>query len=154
MNDSKAELQKLNTALRNARAAAEEAEREGNLLERWEACLPQGSAYAWLLREIEPVAQTNSLTEFALSSVQASALNLTPALGYSGVKGTLVGVGSYQQIGLFVADFENAFPFTEVEALNLDVAGSGIGIMTSDRGYPVLGMKLEFRGCGRGLAFK
>lgn len=147
-------LGELDRALRDTREITLKAKLYSAVLQQWRLSVPQGAAYRWLLRELERVAKTNGVTEFTLGGVSADdTVDLPSDLNYQGVKGTVVGVGAYQQLGMFVADFENAFPFNEVMGLTLDVAGVDTGLVTSDQDYPVLGMQLEFRGCGYEVVF-
>jgi len=154
LRDSEAELQKLAGTVREGATMLVREAQDRELLNHWESRLPQGPAYAWLLRELEPVAKTNGITEFALVGVSEDSLPFPAGLDYQGLKGTVFGVGAYQQLGMLLADFENAFPFNEVTILNLDVSGMATGVMTSDQDYPVLGMQMNFRGCGYKVIFR
>jgi hypothetical protein len=152
--ESETRLQQLNDTMRDLADRSLKTDEDARLLKHWKSRLPQGPAYAWLLSELEPVAKTNGVTEFALGQVSSISLSVPADLGFSGVEGMLSGVGAYQQLGRFVADLENAFPFNEVASLNLDAFSAGTGVIAQEEEYPVLGMELKFRGCGYNAVFQ
>jgi hypothetical protein len=152
--ESQARLHELSRQFRETQLQDEKWARQAARLEQWKARLPQGAAYAWLLKEMEPVAKTNGVAEFALGQVSPAEHSFPTDLSFVGLKGSLSGEGFYQHLGKFVADLENAFPFNEVTFLNIDAASSITGLIDGEDQNYMLGMELEFFGCGYDAVFQ
>lgn len=149
---NQAELNRLGKDSRDARTTAELARHDQEQLLAWEAALPGGALYASMLARLEPLAASCEIEELALGPVVAEAEAIPVELsglrpGYRGMKGSVNGVGSYFQLGLFVAGFENAFPFLHLSKLEIDIAGPGFMADTDDD--HALGMVMSYEGCAQ-----
>jgi hypothetical protein len=145
--ESQKELDRLRTDSL-ARSTSEQTRKELEQLSYWEAVMPQSDVYRSLLSRVEPLAQSHGIREFILDGVQSRGDAISDAMAqcrYLGMAGSLSGVGDYLQLGSFLADFENDFPFFYLSELTINRAGSGF--ITSDADNPVLGMHVRFQGC-------
>jgi hypothetical protein len=112
-----------------------------------EVRMPGGDTYSSLYARLELLARRNGLHELALDRPTASAEPTARVLDYAGMSARLSGTADYAQAGLFVADFENDFPFFRLTELVLDATRPGF--ITSIEGPPPLGVEMAFEGCAR-----
>jgi Tfp pilus assembly protein PilO len=124
------------------------AEQRTVLLADLERRMPSGDVYYSLLARLEVLGRAHGIRDLKLVRPSRSAEAVPEELaklGYVGIRGGLEAVGYYEQIGAFVAAFENELPFMRVTELRLDAVGSRI--MVEDGDYYPLGFRMGFDGC-------
>ena len=114
--------------------------------------MPGGDVNISLLRRLQNLATQCGLEEFSLvpltasdSAVPIELKGLEPP--YVGVKGRLSGSGSFRQLGRFLAEFENSFPFFRATNLRLGKASESRLVVRTDDTTEVLYLTIEFEGC-------
>ena len=101
----------------------------GDLLAQREAGLaPDRDAYAWLINTVNNFVQSHKDVNIdTYSQPEFSDSGLVPRFPYRWATFHLKGTGYYQDLGKFFADFENAFPYFQIQNPVLS-ANSGPGL--------------------------
>lgn len=122
-------LKKAETIMRQGEVVAETLEARTNLLAKREALLsPDRDAYSWIILTINPFIQSRKGVNFShYSQPEVSETGLFPEFPYKWATFHLIGTGYYHDLGRFVADLENSFPYFRVQNLALSaVAATGV----------------------------
>ena len=125
---AKSKLSKAETMVRNAETI------EGNLAEtkkvveaRQEFMAPQGQYYYWFLKLIDQFRKDEKLdTEFIMDITQPEFVDagLMPKFPYKAASFGLRLNGHFHEVGKFVADLENNFPYFRVQNVRIAKAGA------------------------------
>jgi Tfp pilus assembly protein PilO len=144
-------LQQQETLAQQAGAMGQEAEQRAALLAGLERRMPSGDVYYSLLARLELLAQKLGIRDLKLIKPTRAA-QVVPTelanLGYVGMLGGLEAVGWYEQIGAFVAAFENELSFMQVTELRLDAVGARVLAGEEES----LAFRMTFEGCATGQA--
>jgi Tfp pilus assembly protein PilO len=89
-------------------------------IDREEQSLPRGDVYLWMLKSMEKFRLRNNFDLNTIDPPKPADTNTLPSLPYTLMNFTLSGSGHYQDIGLFVDDFERAFPYLRLNSLELE----------------------------------
>lgn len=121
-----AEIDKLQAQLNDAKGAAQFELNNAAVREQMRAFVAtqevrmvEGDSYSWLVREMTLLAEKHPIS---LSAVQAGRVTPYPGKGqYEGYVAHLDATGTYDQLGHFVSDLENAFPMCLVKNVSVSV---------------------------------
>ena len=88
-----------------------------------------GDLYSWVILTVNKFRSRYKVEIPQFSREQVTDVNMIPGFPYRSATFTLRGTAFYHDLGKFVADFENAFPFIrlanfELEPVGLPPAGS------------------------------
>lgn len=112
----------LNTILETKRSSAKiEAElaEVSQALKAREEHMASGDAYTWMIDFIRTFKKPYNVDIRQFTSKGESAMSMIPRYPYRQMTVSLMGSGYYQDIGRFVADFENAFPSSRITNVEL-----------------------------------
>lgn len=93
----------------------------GAKLESLEATMVQGDPSLWIRVTLEKF-RSQAPYKVEIPSIGQPALGeigLLPDFAYKGVTYSLTGAAHFHELGKFLADFENAFPYIRVQNLNI-----------------------------------
>jgi hypothetical protein len=122
---------KINAAEKDAKDAPLLAARfvaTSNLLHEIEAPMATGDIYSWIIqtmidfRELHKEININQVSKETLGEV-----DMFPKFPYKAARFTVKGVGRYADIGKFIADFENRYPFFKIQNLDITPEARNLG---------------------------
>jgi hypothetical protein len=97
-----------------------------------------GDLYSWMFTTLRRFQKGYKVEIPQISSVTSSPMNLLPRFPYQQATVSVGGTAHYHELGRFIADFENAFPYMRISNLTLDLNTSPA---TGD--YEKLSFKME-----------
>jgi hypothetical protein len=99
-----------------------------SLTNREATLAPDRDAYDWVLQSVKPFIQSHKgVNIISYSQPDISDLGLISNFPYHWASFHLKGTGYYHDLGAFIADFENNFPYFYIQNLAISAnAGSGI----------------------------
>jgi len=119
-------LQKIRDTIKQADATGKAATEVSTALSHAETDLATGDLFAWTYSTIRQFKAGYPVDIPTIGQPTASAVDLIYNFPYRQIKFSLLGTGYYQDIGKFVADFENKFPHMQVVNLAIEpAAGTG-----------------------------
>lgn len=129
INDTSAaqiKLQKIKDTIKQSEATAKAATEVSTALSQAETDLASGDLFAWTYSTIRQFKAGYAVDIPTIGQPTTSDVDLIYNFPYRQIKFSLVGTGYYQDIGKFLADFENKFPHMQVVNLAMEPAnGSG-----------------------------
>jgi hypothetical protein len=142
LGDEQRKLGMLKNQLGQMERFMAEAAKQKELLADWKERVPTGVVVRWYLDQALGLAYTNEISSPDIKTPSILSPGEKGNLGYGRVSVGVVGIGRYAQLGKFVADFENTFPFTEVQTLKLEMGSAGGGLYT-EPDPEVLGLSMS-----------
>jgi len=115
----KSKLTQIEQAGRNAERLESELIESGKRLGRIEEDMPSGDLYAWMLKSIGLLKLQSKVDIATHSAPEVKDVNLLPRFPYRQVIYTIGGTAYFHDLGKFIADFENQYPFARLQ--NLDI---------------------------------
>jgi hypothetical protein len=101
------------------------AAREAQRLQDIEAQMASGDLYAWIINTVRDFRTGHEVDIPQFSTILTGKTTLLPDFPYHQVKLTVAGTAHYHDLGRFIADFENRFPYLRFENLQLEPAPVG-----------------------------
>lgn len=95
-------------------------------LDNIESGMAQGDLYFWIINTMRSFAAGQKVDISTFSREQSTPVGIYPEFPYNAVRYSIRGSGYYHDIGKFVADFENAFPYMRLENIDLAPADSSL----------------------------
>lgn len=92
---------------------------EQEKLDALESQMASGDIYSWVVTTMRNFKEGRKIDIPQISQPNRSENTLLPKFPYSQATLTVVGTAYYQDLGMFIADFENQFQFARI--INLDV---------------------------------
>ena len=122
--DTKNIEQKLSDATAKTHRGAEIGQTYTNRLavlqDREAGLSPDRDAYLWIINVVNPFIQTRrGINIYSFSQPDFTETGMFPKFPYTWATFHLKGVGFYQDIGKFFADFENTFPYYRIQNVDL-----------------------------------
>ena len=96
---------------------------EAKTLEDIENTMASGDIYLWLINTFNHFNDSKMITVADFPRETPSDVGLLPKFPYKAVIFPIKGTGFYHDIGKFLADFENSFPYMRIQNLELAPAG-------------------------------
>jgi Tfp pilus assembly protein PilO len=124
MRDKVAKAENL---LKKADQIAENLETSTKSLETIENGMASGDIYLWVINTINQFNSTRQLTFLDFQREIMGDVGALPKFPYKAATFPVKGTGYYHNIGKFIADFENDFPYVRVQNLELSPATKGNG---------------------------
>lgn len=131
-------LQQMQTAVKRSHEVEKTFNDTRQSLTDKEATMASGDLYSWMFTSIRRFQKSYKIEIPQISPVTTADVNLFPKFPYQQATVTVGGSAHYHELGRFIADFENAFPYMRISNLTLDL-GSG----TAPSDYEKLAFKLE-----------
>jgi Tfp pilus assembly protein PilO len=90
-----------------------------------EETIPHGDLYLWMLNNFQSYKERPNLEFNQIDPPRPAEPNSIPVLPYPTVAYTISGTGFYSDFGVFLADFENSFPYARVRSLEIEPTSPG-----------------------------
>lgn len=84
---------------------------------------PNSDLYAWMFKLVKKYQEGHKVAVLHVSSELPCEVGVFPQFPYQAIPASIDGQGNYHDIGKFVADFENQFPYFRVQNLELKPLG-------------------------------
>lgn len=120
--DAESKLQSVETAIKNAGKIQTDLASATDQLAKVEHDMPSGDLYSWIYNTIRQFKLPYKVDVPQFSTVVTSEESLLPKFPYRQATVTVSGTGYYHDIGTFIADLENRFPYMRLVNLNLQSA--------------------------------
>ncbi|MBI4327512.1 MAG: hypothetical protein HY674_19945 [Chloroflexi bacterium] len=89
-------------------------------LESVEATFPSGDFYFWIVKTLARFQASHRIHFNQVDPPQVAPLEVPPKVPYEVAKFTVGGRASYHDFGVFLANFENSFPYMRIQRLELE----------------------------------
>jgi Tfp pilus assembly protein PilO len=124
-SEADTKLQVMEIAVKNASEIEAALAEVSQLLEEKESTMASGDLYSWSINTMKrfKTGYKVEIPQFGPISAQTD-MNLLPRFPYKQAALNVGGKAYYHDLGRFIADFENEFPFMRVVNLSLDVDAS------------------------------
>jgi len=126
LSERRTKLEAAREDLTKARRLAEQAakiedELQGNLekLRVIESHMAGGDLYSWIIRTMNPIQAGFVLDIPTYSPPGVGPAEVFPEFPYQAARFAFHGTGTYHEIGKFVSDMENRFPFARISGMDL-----------------------------------
>jgi hypothetical protein len=116
-------LQEIEKAIKNSALTARQLEELTSDLTRAEADMASGDMYSWTYGTMRQFKQAYKVEISEIGAPKVGEVELLPAFPYKQITFSVTGKAFYNDIGKFVADFENAFPHARLVNLNITPTG-------------------------------
>lgn len=87
-----------------------------------EGMAPENNVYAWIVNTLSTFRLTRhgSVTISSFSQPEVGGMQMIPEFPYQGARFLIACTAEYTEIGRFIADFENSFPYARIQSLDLE----------------------------------
>lgn len=122
------ELDGMTDTLKRSEKIAEELTFEKERLAEAESQMASGDLYAWIINTVRGFKARHARVDIPqYSTILVGNTTLLPKFPYKQATLTVAGRAYYHDLGNFIADFENEFPYIRVQNLELEPAQSADG---------------------------
>jgi Tfp pilus assembly protein PilO len=104
--------------------------------------MAQGDLYSWIIRTMTTFQGHHNVTMPNYNPPSVGPMDVFPDFPYETAAYAFRGYGHFHDIGKFIADLENRFPFASIRNLELDA--SGISTATSGDDAEKIGFQFDF----------
>jgi Tfp pilus assembly protein PilO len=134
---TKTKLKGMNDTLDRAQQIEQKLEEETQRLATAEQLMASGDLYAWIINTVRDFKSKHPAVDIPqFSTIQIGETTLLPKFPYQQATLTVAGKAYYHDLGVFISDFENEFPYIRLQNLVLEPGSA------TDGGYSE---KLAFR---------
>jgi Tfp pilus assembly protein PilO len=119
-NDAVTELKRMQDTIKRADQIETELSESSKTLSNLEEGMTSGDPSSWMVNTIRNFTASYKVVIPAFSQPLSADMNLLPKFPYKQVTVTVGGQGFYHDIGKFIADFENEFPYIRLCNLTID----------------------------------
>ena len=126
--DARNQLKNIDNAIQNADVIQSKMIDTSYTLARAEDGMASGDVYAWnvdMIRRFK--AQYSDIDIPQIGQPEISDVDLLPQFPYKQVRVTVSGTAYYHDLGRFIADFENTYPYARLVNLTLEPASTDLG---------------------------
>ena len=113
-------LQNMKDTLARTGSIHEELQTETQQLKAAESQMASGDVYEWVISTVRNFKANYPVDIPQFSTIEISETTLLPGFPYKQAKLTVAGTAYYHDLGTFIADFENQFPYIRVQNLALE----------------------------------
>lgn len=89
-----------------------------------EAGMASGDLYSWMFTSLRRIQRGYKIEIPQISPVVSGDVAILPKFPYKQATVSIGGTAHYHELGRFIADFENAFPYMRISNLTLDINSS------------------------------
>jgi hypothetical protein len=115
-------------------------------LQTIEEGMASGDMYSWIIQTMRKFCAGRNVEIPQFSREVPGEVGILPKFPYKAATFTLRGSAYFHDLGQFIADFENSFPYIRVQNLELDSgASSAANATTTGTTQPTDGEKLSFK---------
>ena len=97
-----------------------------------EDTMASGDMYAWVIQTVGRFGAERNVDIPQFSREVATEVGVFPKFPYKAVMFNLRGTAYYHDLGKFLADFENKFPYARIQNLEMEPAGGSAATSTPD----------------------
>ncbi|HKX61959.1 MAG TPA: hypothetical protein VJS65_08940 [Verrucomicrobiae bacterium] len=108
-----------------------------------ESTMASGDMYSWVIQTVNAFKQNYEVDIPQFSREVAAEVGMFPRFPYRAAVFHLRGTGRYRDVGRFVADFENAFPYMRIQNVELEPAAGAANSGGSAEAREKLAFKME-----------
>jgi hypothetical protein len=131
-------LAQMETAVKKSPQTEKAFNETAQSLSEKEATMASGDLYSWMFTSIRRFQRGYKVEIPQISPVATAEVNLLPKFPYKQATVVVGGTAHYHELGRFIADFENAYPYMRISNLALDLNTS-----TASGDHEKLAFKLE-----------
>jgi Tfp pilus assembly protein PilO len=143
-------LEKAQQKVRDGKRLVERAAQTGADLEQATkklAAIEDGMApadkYAWLIQTVNEFRAAYRIDKLNYSREQLGEVKLLPGFPYKAATFKVQGLAHYHELGKFIADFENAFPFISLQNLQIERQQIELANVTGPEDLEKLAFKVD-----------
>jgi len=103
--------------------------------------MASGDMYAWVIQTVGRFGAERKVEIPQFSREVMTDVGILPKFPYKAAVFNVRGVAYFHDLGKFLADFENSFPFARIQNIELEPAGNSAATATSDN--EKLGFRME-----------
>jgi hypothetical protein len=107
------------TLLKKAGAIEAQLEQDTSALQSIEGAMASGDLYLWMINTLNQFNSGKEITFLDFQRETVLDVGVIPKFPYKAALFPLKGTAHYHELGRFLADFENTFPFVRVQNLEL-----------------------------------
>lgn len=137
IQETEAQIADANNHIKRKQAVAGDLAVAQGKIDELEEGMASGDLYSWVYQTINKFKLGHKVDIRSITPEELVKVGTLPAFPYQAAKYSIMGSGYYHDIGKFIADFENKFPYFRVQNLELTQGGSEAG--ESEK----LGFKME-----------
>jgi Tfp pilus assembly protein PilO len=108
-----------------------------------EDAMAPSDKYAWLIQTVNEFRAPYRIDKLNYSREQLGDVKLLPGFPYKAATFKVQGLAHYHELGKFIADFENAFPFVSLQNLQIDRQPLEPANVTNPEGLEKLAFKVD-----------
>ncbi len=123
--EMKEKVSKAENLLKKSAEIAAELEVDTKALETIEGGMASGDIYLWIINTVNQFNTTRRVTFLDFQREILGDVGILPNFPYKAAIYPLKGIGHYHDLGKFLADFENNFPYVRVQNLELSPSIKG-----------------------------
>lgn len=121
--DMKDKVEKAESLLKKSGEVEATLEAESKTLETIENGMASGDIYLWLINTINRFNVMRKITVADFPRETLGEVGILPKFPYKAAIFPIKGTGHYHDVGKFLADFENSFPYVRIQNLELTPLG-------------------------------
>ncbi len=119
-------LELTETGLRVADRTVHEIERDRRRLQAFEETMAKGDQYLWVINSSLELLARHDLHNVSYEQPQPATMQVPPAVPYGASDFYINGWASYPNLGGFLMDLENQYPFARVNTLSIQASAPGL----------------------------
>lgn len=121
--DSRRQVDLGQRTIASAKQVAEDLENASQQLQMAERAMATGDLYAWMIQTMNQFKLSHKVSIPQISREIPCEAGVLPNFPYRAAAFVVRGSAFYHDLGSFVADFENSFPYMRLQNLELDAMG-------------------------------
>lgn len=141
--DTRQKVEQAEKTQKSAATLEADLETSSTQLKAIEDSMAQNDLYAWMITKINDFTRTENVSIPNIDREIKGDVGSVPNFPYQAATFTVRGTGYFHDIGKFVADFENAFPFFRLQNLEITPGVTPMGTTTTAETKEKLDFKLQ-----------
>jgi hypothetical protein len=125
IKEAKAKVDKASSLVRQKDDIEKVLGEDQRKLEKIEETMASGDLYAWAILTLNKFLEGHKIKISNYSRESIGSIGMLPAFPYASATFTIPGSAYFHDFGTFVAEFENQFPYFQIQNLELTAGGSG-----------------------------
>ena len=97
-----------------------------------EATLPSGDMYSWIISTVNAFKEKYDVDIPQFSREMPATIGISADFPYKAAMFTLRGTAHFHELGRFISDFENAFPYMRIQNIEIEPNTAGGGVTPAD----------------------
>jgi len=97
-----------------------------------EATLPSGDMYSWIISTVNAFKEKYDVDIPQFSREMPTTIGVSANFPYKAAAFILRGTAHFHELGRFISDFENAFPYMRIQNIEIEPNPAGSGVTPAD----------------------